>query len=238
MEATTSTTVKTPGNDRVRLFSKDVQRILNQTQQERCNVRLPADIYSSFKQIEQLIREYKNKPEQLDIDIPGTIGLPPEIIEEYTCKVFELCEMIDHADDNSYQNHLSYGSLFNVGMSTLRRCFYVSVQLNQSITQQKRLRPNGKANPCPYPYIEVEGGLLDYLENLFLRIYKFKLTKPLIPLFVMGCLQLCCYTRFVGFNCEMPMDNVGWRTIYDSVFLIVQSSKIPVPKDNRYWIKH
>ena len=194
---------------KVRLFSKDVERILRETRVERCKTRLPAEIYNTFKQIEEVIKMFRNHPENLDMNVQDTIGLPQNVIDELDCKLFELCEMIDHADDDNYTHHLSRGSLYNVGMSAIRRCFYVAVQLNPTITQEQNLRPDGKENPCPYPYAEIDGNLLDYLENLFLRIYKFKLTKQMIPLYAMGCLQICCYTRYAGFNCEYPMDNVN-----------------------------
>ena len=211
-----------------RMHSKDVNALIKPLSPylDYIPVNFPPVILNTFKEIEQLIRDYHNAaPGVLVIDHVAKLGLPQEVINELTAKMYELEDMIRHADDNTYMNHLSMGSLTNVGMTVLRRCFYVVVN---------RKTPQIPADN-KYPFVEVKHpALLNYLSSLYLRIYKFGLSQQLFPLYVSGCLQLCCYNpRFVKFNVQCPMKNIRWQQIFDFMFEFVRSSKIPCPDDTR-----
>ena len=215
-----------------RLYSKDIQALLAPlTPSVRIPLRLPKVIFDTFVQIENILKEFHSHPDDLSINQVETLGLSQDLINELTAKMFELVDMFENADNDSYPNHVSMGSVNNVGMTVLRRCFYVAIQHN---TPPNIPKINQRANP--YPYVEVHSQLLQYLSSLFLRIYKYHLQKELFPLYVAGCLQLCCYTTFVGFNVKSPQD-VYWQTIYDYVFDLIKGSNIKPPRDSRYWHK-
>lgn len=217
-----------------RMLSKDVSAFIAPLPpSERIPLTLPFAIFKTFEEIEHIINDYHAAPDTLAIDQVATLGLPQEVINELTAKMFELEDMILHADDDTYMNHLSMGSLTNVGMTVLRRCFYVVINRNKP-AQVPTANPPA-ANP--YPFINVHPRLLKYLSSLFLRIHKFKLSQQLFPLYVAGCLQLCCFTEFVGFNVKCPMNDTYWQQIYDFMFDFVKHSSIPLPPDHRKWIK-
>lgn len=241
-----TTAMNTSTNNRapVRLYSKDVKEILSKNPKfTRFPFRLPKPIYVNLNTIEDLVRIYKNKPELLDINFVETLGLSKELIDELQAKALELCEMIDNADNDDYEHHLSRGSLDNVGLTCLRRVFYVAAHQNPALEEKfkstsfKPRKP--KANPNPYPFVEADPLLLVYLSQLFLRIYDAKLQHQVLPFYFAVLLQLCCYTKFVGFGVDYPIENVGirWEEFYDSVFMIVENSKIVSPGDYRPWTK-
>ena len=223
-----------------RIFSKDVKAILaNNPKFTDFPIRLPQVIRVNLSQIEELIIGYAHKPEEIQIDHVETLGLPQELIDQLTAKAFELCEMIDNADNDNYPNHLSRGSLTNVAMSCIRRAFYIAVLSNPDLEQQVQILNSKSRNPKfnPYPFVEVDPQLLEYLSQLFLRIYESELTRALIPLYFACILQLCCYTKFVVFNVQWPMEGIRQTDLFDSIFRIVNNSMIPSPGDNRYWVK-
>ena len=116
------------------------------------------------------------------------------------------------------------GSLNNVGMSAIMRAFYVCC--NCPATRNRKV---------PYPFVEVNGDILEYLSNVYLRLYKLTLVDSLIPIYVAGILQLCCYKKdVVKFKYPEPMEGIQWRIVYDNVFNVVKGSNIEV-NDARYW---
>jgi len=197
----------------------------------RIPFRMPKPMFQVFNQIEQILFKCKTLKDisELSINHQETLGLSQEIIDNLTSKMFELVQMIEEADvDREGINHVSIGSLDNVGMSVLRRCFYVA----QIVNTPTIVNPNAN----PYPFIQVDDGLRHYLCSLFMRIYAKKLHKQLFPLYAAGCLLFCCYTTFVGFNTKYPKDTY-WQTYYNNVFDLVSRSALPKPRDERYWIK-
>lgn len=221
-----------------RMYSADIDRFIKRFTDRvpankvyRIPFRMPQAMYTLFRMIEQVICQVHTKEEAdaLVIDQASTIGLPQEIIDDLTAKMFELANMIDNADSElEGVFHVSKGSLENVGMSVLRRCFYVAHVHN---TPQIGNQPEPS-----YPYIEVKNELREYLCSLFMRIYAKGLTKQLFPLYAAGCLQFCCYTEFVGFNVANP-NCTYWQTYYNDVFSLIKQSSIPTPDDRRYWMK-
>lgn len=212
-------------SNKKRMFSTDVKQLLStlSTTVQRIPLRLPKQIFHTFIQIEQLWSQFREHPQELDINHSETLGLPNELIAELTEKAIELTEMMDNADNDEYPNHLSIGSINNVGMSCLRRCFFVAVKGKFNLEQPA------------YPYIQVNTVLLDYLKDLFLRLYAANLHHQLLPLYFAGLLQLCCYTKFVGFNVAFPLDNIHWRQFYDAIYELIKDSHIQPPNDKRYW---
>ena len=193
--------------------------------------KMPKEMFQLFVKIEEILFNCKTPEDvsKLSINHVETLGLPQEIINDLTAKMFELVQMIEEADiDREGINHVSIGSLNNVGMTVIRRCFYIA-QINSAPATI-----NPRTNP--YPFVVVDDGLRNYLCSLFMRIYNKRLHTQLFPLYAAGCLQFCCYTTFVGFNVKYPKDT-HWQAYYDYVFDLISKSKIPVPKDERYWIK-
>ena len=199
---------------------------------------MPQAAYNVFRQIEFLLFKYRvpQKRSSLSIDHAWTLGMPQELIDMLTAKMFELVSMCEHADENSEQYHkVSIGNLENVGITVLRRCFYVAREWSFKQNDTQASWANNIKNP--YPFIEVDERLREYLKSLFMRIYYWKLQDQLFPLYAGGCLLFCCYTPFVGFNVSRPRD-VHWQQFYDCVFDIVNKSSLPTPEDDRYWLKN
>ena len=227
-----------------RLTGRDLSNIIARACQEapqnqpfHVPVRLPKAIYNTFEQIEDLLFENDVNSEfsTLDINHAETFGTEPEVITDLTSKMFELVEMFENVDNDDYRNHLSEGSIRNVGMTVLRRCFYIA--LRHEYPSQMPLDDGSRPYNELYPFCQVDPNLLKYLSSLFLRIYAKGFQKQLFPFYAVGCLQLCCYTKFVGFNISHFRD-FYWQHIYDAVFeLVRQSTHIHPPKDERYWLK-
>lgn len=226
-----------------RLYSRDIQALLKPLKPTGPVPKLPPIFFNSFKQIESLLSAYHDKPNSISINHVATLGLPSETITSLTLKMFELVDMLNNADDDSYPHHVSIGSIHNVGMSVLRRCFYVAIERAKQLEQQPgsniTLSRNNRTKhvfPNEYPFVQVsKPHILRYLSSLFLRIYKFNLTQQLFPLYAASCLQLCCYTPYCTFNVSTPQD-IYWQSIYDAVFDLISSSSIPMPEDHRYWL--
>lgn len=193
---------------------------------------------SAFIEIETFLKQFSNHPEDLVIDHVSKLGISQELIEQLTAKMFELVEMFEQADNDEYEHHLSIGSIRNVGMSVCRRVLLIAIdtQIKPEMEVFKPCYPDLSTNP--YPFVNMpDVGLLKYLSSLFLRIYKFKLTQQLFPLYACACARLCFYTRYVTFITKYPQNHY-WQLIYDAVFNLFKDSNIKPSEDKRYWVDH
>lgn len=93
--------------------------------------------------------------------------LDNSILTHLTAKVFELYDMLDHADDDSYPNHLSEGSLKNAGLSLLRRIYYVANSHNIHMA----FRTDENPAPVKYPFLQVPENVLRGLSAIILKNY-------------------------------------------------------------------
>ena len=223
-----------------RIYSNDFKKILASNPKfTKFPINLPYVIYVNLGQIEDVVVAYAHRPDEIQIDHVATLGLPKELIDQLTEKAFELCEMIENADNDDYPNHLSRGPITNVAMTCIRRAFYIAVLNNPDLKKEVETLTFKSKDPKfnPYPFVEVEPRLKEYLSHLFLRIYESGLTKALIPLYFACILQLCCYTKFVGFNVPTPLEGIRWESLFDSIFRIVDNSNITSPGDYREWVR-
>lgn len=211
-------------NSPERLFSSDLHAILDSIDVMPVPEKMPGEAAGSANDIEALLILGKEKPNDLaEINFANTLVLPEEFINELTAKLYELMEMMDHADDENYPNKLSRGSIDNVGLSAIRRCFYVCSGCPPT------------SRPNPYPYVEANADIIKYLSNLFLRIYKSGF-RDLLKLYIAIILQLCAYRKeVVKFNAPYPMDNIYWKDAYNNVYNAISRSDVAVV-ETREWI--
>ena len=190
--------------------------------------------YTIFEQIESLIGTYAEHPQDLDINIVETLGLPIDVIDLMTEKMHELVQMFENADNDDYPFHLSIGSINNVGMTVCRRILYLAIMDTYSDGMKSVDKYESSPSRNPYPMVDMDHDvLLPYLSKLFLRIYKYKLTKQLFPLYAAGCAVLCHYTKHV-----IVFNDYLVQQVFDAVFNFFEGSKIQIETDLRTWKNH
>lgn len=124
-------------------------------------------------------------------------------------KVRELKLMLDNADNDTY-SPVSIGSINNIGMSLVRRIFFIS---NEEAIREKT---NGR---IVYPYVNVDQSLLSLMRDVFLKMYFTPFCDDLIPLYVYSAIPFCRNTdiyrknkhsskRPVYFNRTYPVDGI------------------------------
>ena len=228
----------------VRMYSRDLNALIEPLKPTGmipsffANDKNVSSAISAFVEIETLLKQYSANPQRLVIDHVSKLGLSQELINQLTAKMFELVEMFEQADNDEYEHHLSIGSIRYVGMSVCRRVLLIAIdtQIKPEMEAFKSRYSDLSTNPYPFVCMP-DSGLLKYLSSLFLRIYKFKLTQQLFPLYACACAHLCFYTRYVSFNTACPQNHY-WQLIYDAVFNLFKGSNVKPTCDKRYWSDH
>ena len=151
--------------------------------------------------------------------------LNADIIMDLTCKLNELYDMT--FPDKPHEP-LSLGNLKNVGLTVMRRCFFVAHK-----HKQLKNDPNAKIDTDPstmYPFLTVKPELLDYLYSLFMRMREIH-CNHLLPAYAFGCLLICAYNPR-----QVKIDNPRLPHIvhqyYDEVFELLDDLGIHV-EDHR-----
>ena len=124
-------------------------------------------------------------------------GYSEETWEKLCAKVRELVLMMRFVDTKEYAP-LSMGSIKNVGLSLIRRIFYVA--------NEKEILEH--AGETVYPYIIVHDLLKKLMFQVFLHIYFSDLCDELIPFFVWATISLCKRKSVVRFNVRYPVRNI------------------------------
>ena len=136
-------------------------------------------------------------------------GMSTKFVDLLCEKVRELKLMLDNADNDTY-SPVSIGSINNVGMSLVRRIFFISNE------QAIREATNGR---IVYPYVNVDQALLSLMRDVFLKMYFTPFCDDLIPLYVYSAIPFCRNTdiyrkgrntqkRPVYFNRRYPVDGI------------------------------
>lgn len=165
-------------------------------------------LVSSFGFMFQILEYVQDPPEDLKeypIDIEKMFGYSIDFFDLLMEKVVELTNIMDNADDEN-TTPLSMGMIDNVGMSLLRRIFFIA---NEEVI---RTHTNGE---IVYPYIIVDPKLKDIMRHLFLAVYFSELRYRLIPLYVYIFIPFCKRYPTVRFNVRYPINNIRVKELDD-----------------------
>ena len=206
-----------------RLYSTDLDTLISTTQPIT-----PFDIETlNVPQTEKnMITILAFQPANSQAYLPSKLLLDTPLIDSLTLKLFELIEIMNNADNDSYPNHLSLGSIDNVFTSAVRRCYLVG------------------CNKDIYPFVLINPELNHLMSKVFIFIYKSYLTnpsilKPALSLYAMVCFQFSCFTSAVRFNVSTPFrDSMYWQQVYDTMIDVAIAHDIPLHKIERKWISN
>ena len=152
--------------------------------------------------------------------ITATFVFPniPENETKVLCKkIFGLCDIIRHADDDAYPHHASKGNIRKVALTTIRYIYQVAVNNQHD------------------PYVTFDNDVINTLGKVFILLYtsnqeeekRPQLCKAMTD-FAVVCLLLANRTEAVKFNVTHPFQGKTQDDVYTATAQYAVKLGIPI----------